>query len=47
MVTFYDGRATPVLMSKINAVVGHYKQGFWVVTVANSAPNKYNNRWQN
>ena len=47
MVTFYDGRATPVLMSKINAVVGHYKQGFWVVTVANSAPNSYNNRWQN
>ena len=45
MVTFYDGRATPVLMSKINVVVGHYKQGFW--TVVREANGSYNNRWQN
>ena len=45
MVTYYDGRATPVLMSKINAVVGHYKQGFW--TVVREANGSYNNRWQN
>ena len=45
MVTFYDGRATPVLMSKINAVVGHYKQGFW--TVIREENGSYNNRWQN
>ena len=46
MIVFYDGRATPALMSKVNTLVGHYLQGFWVVTAANS-PYKYNNRWQN
>ena len=46
MVVFYDGRATPVLMSKVNALAGHYLQGFWTVSVFFS-PYKYNNRWQN
>ena len=45
MVTFYDGRASAVLMSKINTVVGHYKQGFWAVI--REEDGKYNNRWQN
>ena len=45
MVTFYDGRASAVLMSKINTVVGHYKQGFW--TVIREENGSYSNRWQN
>jgi hypothetical protein len=47
MITFYDGRAAGVLMSKINTVVGHYQQGFWTVTRENCTNGKYNNRWQN
>ena len=47
MITFYDGRAAGVLMSKINTVVGHYQQGFWTVTRENCTNGKYNTRWQN